>query len=106
MKIKLIALTLLAASGLLAQTRFFVGARMGYPVPAPVAMYAAPPAPLAAYVAPSPGPGYNWVAGYWYPVGPRYAWHGGYWTRPAFAGARWIAPRYAARRYYGGHWRR
>jgi hypothetical protein len=92
MKIKLIALTLLAASGLLAQTRFFVGARMGYPVPAPVAVYAAPPAPLAAYVAPSPGPGYNWVAGYW--------------TRPAFAGARWIAPRYAARRYYGGHWRR
>jgi len=103
MKIRLIALTLLAASGLLAQTRFFVGARIGYRAPAPVVMYAAP---LAAYAAPSPGPGYTWVAGYWNPVGPRYRWHAGYWTRPAFGGARWIAPHYPARRYYGGYWRR
>jgi hypothetical protein len=56
MKTKWIALTLLAASGLFAQTRFFVGARFGY-APAPVVMYAAPPAPLATYVAPVPGPG-------------------------------------------------
>jgi len=61
MKTKLPVLALLAGSSLLAQPRFYVGARIAYPVP--VAMYAAPPAPLVAYVAPRPGPGYTWVGG-------------------------------------------
>ena len=91
MKIKLIALTLLAVSGLFAQARFSVGARIGYPVPAPFAVYAAPPAPLTAYVTPRPG--------------ARYSWHAGYWTRPAFAGAYWVGPHYATGRYYRGYWR-
>ena len=104
MKTKLPVLALLAGSSLLAQPRFYVGARIAYPVP--VAMYAAPPAPLVAYVAPRPGPGYTWVGGYWYPAGPRYAWRAGYWTRPAFAGARWVAPHYAVGHFYGGYWRR
>src|SRR5271166_498292 len=100
---KLMALTLLAASGLFAQVRVFVGARVGYPVPAPVAMYAAPPAPLpAAYVA-APGPGYSWVGGYWYPAGARYAWHAGYWARPPYAHGYWVAPRYFGHRYYRGY---
>jgi hypothetical protein len=105
MKTKLIALALLAGSSLFAQVRFYAGARIGY-APAPVIMYAAPPAPLAGYVAPAPGPGYAWVGGYWYPAGARYAWHAGYWARPAFAGARWVAPHYAVGHYYGGYWRR
>ena len=106
MKTKLIVLALLAASSLLAQPRFYVGARFGYRAPAPVAVYAAPPAPLAAYMAPSPGPGYTFVAGNWYPAGARYQWRAGYWPRPAFAGAYWSAPHYASGRYYRGYWRR
>jgi hypothetical protein len=106
MKSRLIALAFLAASGLFAQTRFYAGATFGYRVPAPVAVYAAPPAPLTTYVAPCPGPGYTWVAGYWYPVGPRYSWHAGYWTRPAIAGGYWVRPNYARGRYYHGYWRR
>jgi len=106
MKTKLVLLALLASSSMFAQVRFYAGARFGYPAPAPVAMYAAPPAPLTTYVAPAPGTGYTWVGGYWYPVGPRYAWHAGYWTRPSFVGARWAAPRYYGGRYYHGYWRR
>jgi hypothetical protein len=104
MKTKLIVMALLAGSSLFAQPRFYVGARIGYP--APVAMYAAPPAPLVTYATPRPGLGYSWVGGYWYPAGPRYAWHAGYWARPAFVGARWVAPHYAVGHYYGGYWRR
>jgi hypothetical protein len=106
MKTRLFALVLLAGSSLLAQPRFYVGARIGYPAPAPVYMYAAPPAPLVSYATPAPGPGYSWVGGYWYPAGARYSWHAGYWARPAFVGARWAAPRYYGGRYYGGYWRR
>jgi WXXGXW repeat (2 copies) len=106
MRLKLAALALLAGSSLFAQTHFYVGARIGYRSPAPVVVYAPPPAPLVTYASPYPGPGYSWVAGYWYPVGRRYEWRAGYWTRPAFYGARWVAPRYVGRRYYGGYWRR
>jgi hypothetical protein len=106
MKTKLIVLALLASSSMFAATRFYVGARFGYPAPAPVVRYAAPPAPLAAYVAPSPGPGYSWVNGFWYPVGPRYQWRAGYWVRPPYSRAAWVAPRYYGGRYYRGYWRR
>jgi len=105
MKTKLTILAFLAAGSLFAQPRFYAGVRFGY-APAPVAMYAAPPAPLVSYVPAAPRYGYTWVGGYWYPMGARYSWHAGYWARPAFAGARWIAPRYYAGRYYGGYWRR
>lgn len=104
MKTKMIALALLAAGGLLAQVRVGVGVRVGYP--APVAMYAAPPAPLVTPYVAAPGPGYSYVAGYWYPAGPRYAWHAGYWARPAYAGARWVAPYYVRGFYHRGYWRR
>ena len=108
MKTKLMALVLLAGGSLFAQVRVGVGVGVGFGyAPAPVRMYAAPPAPIVpAYVPPMPAPGYSWVGGYWYPAGARYAWHAGYWARPAFYGARWVTPRYAYGRYYGGHWRR
>jgi hypothetical protein len=76
MKTKLIVLAFLAGSALFAQPRVYVGARIGYH--APVVMYAAPPAPLVSYMTPTPGVGYSWVGGYWYPAGARYAWHAGY----------------------------
>src|ERR1022692_4854141 len=44
--------------------------------------------------------------GYRYPVGARYAWHAGYWTRPPYAHAYWVGPRYFGHRYYRGYWRR
>ncbi len=105
MKSKLMILALLAGGSLFAQPRVYVGARFGY-APAPVVMYAAPPAPLVAYAAPAVRPGYAGVGGYLYPARARYAWHTGYWARPAFAGARWVAPHYAVGHYYSGYWRR
>jgi hypothetical protein len=105
MKTKLMILAFLVGGTLFAQPRVYIAARFGY-APAPVVVRVAPPAPLVAYAVPAPGPGYSWVGGYWYPAGARYAWHAGYWTRPAFAGARWVGPRYAVGHYYGGYWRR
>jgi hypothetical protein len=64
-----------------------------------------PPPPRVVRVLPArPGPEFVWVDGYWYPVGSRYTWHGGYWTRPAFPGARWVAPRHDGARFYQGYW--
>ncbi len=98
MKTKLLALVLLAGSSLFARPHVFFGIGVGG--------YGPPPRPVAvAYVPPSPGPGYTWVPGYSYPVGGHYAWRAGYWARPAFVGARWVAPRYYGRRYYNGYWR-
>jgi hypothetical protein len=85
-------LTLLAAGAVFAQVS--VGIRIG-----------APPQPRVIRVQPrSPGAGYSWIAGYWYPVGNHYKWHDGYWTRPAFSGARWVEPRYESKQYYQGYW--
>jgi hypothetical protein len=96
MKSKLLALVFLAGSTMFAAPRVFVGINLGAP----------PPARVVAYVPPSPGYGYSWINGYWYPAGPRWAWHAGYWARPPYARARWVAPRYHGNRYYGGYWRR
>lgn len=64
-----------------------------------------PPPPPRHYVVPvSPGPGYAWVDGYWYPVNSHYVWHKGYWTRPPFDGAHWVGPRHEGGRFYGGYW--
>jgi hypothetical protein len=52
----------------------------------------------------SPGSGFAWIDGYWYPVGSRYKWHDGYWTRPAYEGAHWVAPRHDGQRFYEGYW--
>jgi hypothetical protein len=63
-----------------------------------------PPAPRVVRVPRSPGAGYFWVEGYWYPVGGRYVWHNGYWTRPPYGGANWIKPRYEGGRFFEGYW--
>jgi hypothetical protein len=53
----------------------------------------------------SPGTGYVWLAGYWYPAANnKYAWHAGYWTRPPYEGASWVAPRHDGKQYYAGYW--
>ena len=108
MKGKLLAILFLAGGSLLAQPRVFVGASIGYGAPPPVVAYGPPPPlpPRAAYLPPIPGPGYQWVNGYWYPVGHRWNWRAGYWTRPRIARSYWVAPRYNGRHYYPGYWRR
>ena len=64
-----------------------------------------PPPPVRVVRVPrSPGPGFLWVGGYWYPVGNRYRWHEGYWTRPPYEGARWVGPRHDGERFYEGYW--
>ena len=101
MKTKLLTLVLLAAGSLCAATRVAIGVGIGVPG------YYPPPPPVAAYAAPAyPGPGYSWVAGYWYPGGGRYLWRPGYWAVPPYAGAYWVAPRYYGGRYYAGYWGR
>jgi hypothetical protein len=64
----------------------------------------APPAPHVYHVPPRPGPNYEWVEGYWYPVSGKYHWHDGYWTRVPYAGAYWVQPYYARGKYYNGYW--
>ena len=63
-----------------------------------------PPPPRVYRVPPQPGPGFEWVEGYWYPQGSHYRWHDGYWTRPPFPGAYWVAPYHVDGRYYAGRW--
>ena len=36
--------------------------------------------------------------------GSHYKWHGGYWTRPPYAGATWIGPRYDRGTFFEGYW--
>lgn len=92
MKHKLMVLMLLTTGAVFAQVS--VGIRIG-----------APPAPRVVRVVPrSPGNGYTFIAGYWYPVGNHYKWHDGYWTRPAYEGARWVAPHHDGERFYEGSW--
>ena len=69
MKTKLLVLLLLVGTSLFAGPRVFVGIGVGGFGYGP-AYYAPPPPPPVAYVPPIPAPGYNRVAGYWYPVGP------------------------------------
>lgn len=89
---KLIATMVLAGSSLFAGPRIAIRVGIGVPV-APARVVVAP-----AYVPPCPGPGYNWVAGYW--VGPM--WHAGYWARPVAPLV--VAPRYYGQRYDGPHY--
>ena len=92
MKLKVLVLMLLAAGAAFAQIS--IGVRIG-----------APPRPRIVRVQPrSPGAGYTWIDGYWYPVGNRYTWHNGYWTRPAYEGARWVPARHDGQQYFAGYW--
>jgi hypothetical protein len=92
-KTKLIVMmTLLAAGTAFAQ--FSVGVRIGAP----------PPVRVLRVQPRSPGAGYGWVTGYWYPVGNHYKWHEGYWTRPAYPSVHWVAPRHDGQRFYEGYW--
>ena len=102
MKTSLLVVMLLASSSVFAATHFSIGIGVGpgYGYYAPP-----PPPPVVAYYPPSPGIGYTWVPGYYYPVGPRYVWRAGYWTRPPRGHVRWVAPRYNRGRYYNGYWR-
>lgn len=99
MKTKLLAIFLLAGSSMFARTHFSIGVGIGVPAYGYYApAYVAPPPPVA-YVPPCPGPGYTWVAGYWYPVGPRSYWRAGYWAPPVYGRGYVVGPRYG-RGYY------
>lgn len=104
MRIKLLALLLLAGSPMLA-AHWFVG--VGVAGPAYGYGYYAPPPPPPVYYAPPPAPyiGATWIGGYYYPYRAGWAWRSGYWARPPYAGAFWVGPRYYGGRYYGGYWR-
>jgi hypothetical protein len=90
MRAKLIAGFLLAGSCLFAAPRIAIGIGVGAPVPAygyyaPAPAYVVPayvPPPRVYVRPPAPGPGYSWVAGYWYGAGPRRVWRPGYWAAP------------------------
>jgi len=93
MKKQLFALVMLAAGSALAAD-ISIGIQIG-----------APPPPRVLAVRPvSPGPGFLWVEGYWYPVGHRYEWHPGYWSRPPYEGARWVPPHHDGQRFFAGYW--
>ncbi len=78
MKTKLIAGFLLAASCVFAAPRVAIGIGVGVPV-----------APYGYVAPPMPGPGYTYVAGYWYGAGPHRVWRAGYWApHRAYFGAR------------------
>lgn len=91
MKMKLLALAVLAGGSMFAQSRFSVGVQVGgygpgYYSDAPVYAEQRPPCP---------GPDYDWVSGYWGQNYGRRAWVGGYWNRRPFE------PRYEGR--YNGY---
>ena len=98
MKLRLMALMLMAGGALFAETRVAIGVQIGRPAPVVV------PAPVAVsvYRPPCPGPGYVWIAGYYDEFGN---WYEGYWALPPYAGAYWVAPRFAGRHFYAGYWR-
>jgi hypothetical protein len=81
-------------AGSVLEAQVGIGIRIG-PPPAPRVLRVQPP---------SPGADFQWIGGYWYPVGNRYTWHNGYWSRPVYAGAQWIAPRHDGERFYAGYW--
>jgi hypothetical protein len=92
--IMLVLLGMLFGASATAQAQISFTLRIGPP----------PPARVVRVIPRRPGAGYLWIEGYWYPVGSRYVWHAGYWTRPPYAGARWVRPRYANRVYHPGYW--
>jgi len=92
MKTKLMVLALLVAGFAFAQLS--IGVRIGAP----------PPVRVLRVQPRSPGVGYTWVGGYWYPLRGHYSWHAGYWTRPAYEGAHWVEPRHDGTMFFNGYW--
>ena len=92
LKKRLLGMVLFAGGSLFGQVS--IGIRIGPP----------PPPRVVQVLPPTPGPEFVWVGGYWYPVGNHYKWHAGYWTRPAYAGALWVAPRHDGERFFDGYW--
>ena len=92
MKSKFLGLMLLGGGLLLGQVS--IGIRIGPP----------PPPRVVAVRPASPGPGFYWIDGYWYPVNGHYRWHQGYWTRAPYKGSRWVAPHHDGERFYEGYW--
>jgi hypothetical protein len=78
---KILAGLVLAGGTMFAGPHISVGVGLGVPV-APA--YVAPaPAYVDPYaVPPMPGPGYDWVGGYYYFSGGQRLWHAGYWRAP------------------------
>jgi len=101
MRTKLLGLLLLAGSSLFAESHWSISVGVGTPY-----YYAPPPPPVVTYAPTSPGAGYAWVPGYYYPGRAHYVWRPGYWSRPPHAGAYWVAPRYSNHHYYPGYWGR
>jgi hypothetical protein len=92
MKKKLLALMLFAGATM------FGGVELGIHI-------GAPPRPRIVRVRPvSPGVGYSYVDGYWYPESGHYKWHDGYWSRPPYEGSMWIAPHHDGQMYFNGYW--
>jgi YXWGXW repeat-containing protein len=86
--------TLLLTGGVASAAQVSFGIRIG-----------PPPQPRVVRVVPrSPGAGYVWVNGYWYPERGHYLWREGYWTLPPYRSARWVGPRYNGGRFYDGYW--
>ena len=92
LKKRLLGMVLFVGGSLFGQVS--IGIRIGPP----------PPPRVVQVLPPTPGPEFVWVGGYWYPVGNHYKWHAGYWTRPAYAGALWVAPRHDGERFFDGYW--
>ena len=92
--IKKVLAAFVVTAGLMAGADFSIGIQIG-PPPAQRVLRRQPA---------SPGAGYAWIDGYWYPNGGRYRWHDGYWTRPPYEGARWIGPRHDQGKFYNGYW--
>jgi hypothetical protein len=87
-------LSLLLIPSLPAQAQVSFGFSFGTP----------PPPPRTYRVMPQPGPDYQWVEGYWYPLNGRWLWHNGYWTRPPFPDSAWVQPYWEGGRYFEGYW--
>ena len=91
---KILLVLIFLATGAVLPAQVSIGIRIG-PPPPPRVVYSRPV---------SPGPGFFWVEGYWYPAGNHYKWHDGYWTRPPYGGAHWVGPHHDGDRFYEGYW--
>jgi hypothetical protein len=93
-KWNLLAVALIAGGTMFAQPRVSIGIGVGGYGPGAYP----PPAYAQQYQPPCPGPGYDWVDGYWAPQGGRNVWTAGFWRAPYVNSYR-VAPRYVAPRY-------
>jgi hypothetical protein len=90
MKMKLLAMMLLAGGSMFAQTQFSIGIGFG----GHGAGFYQPPPSYASNIPPCPGPDYTWVDGYWSQNYGRSTWVAGYWNRQPFSSDYEVAPRF------------